>query len=62
VAELGEPWISYFDPAQFSSELADIGFSTAEHFGVIEANARYFANRNDQFRCRGSGRIMTARI
>lgn len=62
VAELGEPWISHFDPAALAGELKALGFSEAEHFGVNEANQRYFSNRADHLRWRGSARIMTARV
>ncbi len=62
VAKIGEPWISYFDPDTFVSELTAMGFSRAHYFGAAEANARYFANRTDRFGFRGSARIMTARV
>ena len=62
VAKIGEPWISYFDPASLIKELTAMGFSTAHHFGANEANERYFSNRSDRFTLRGSARIMTARV
>lgn len=62
VASLGEPWISHFDPAALAAELSATGFSNVSHFGATEANARYFADRTDGFRFRGSARIMTARV
>lgn len=62
VAKIGEPWISYFDPATLVKELTAMGFSQAHHFGAAEANERYFSNRSDRFGFRGSARIMTARV
>jgi methyltransferase (TIGR00027 family) len=62
VAAIGEPWISYFDAAALEDELDAMGFSEASSFGAAEANARYFRNRTDAFRFRGSARIMTARV
>ena len=62
VARIGEPWISHFDPAVLAKELTAMGFSEASSFGAIEANERYFANRTDSFRFRGSARLMTARV
>ena len=62
VARIGEPWISYFDPASLAKDLTAMGFSQASSFGSNEANERYFANRTDGFSVRGSGRIMTARV
>ncbi len=62
VAKLGEPWISHFDPASLEKALTAMGFSEANSVGATEANERYFADRTDTFRFRGSARIMTARI
>jgi methyltransferase (TIGR00027 family) len=62
VAQIGEPWISHFDPISLARQLTDTGFSEAGSLGATEANARYFADRTDGFRLRGSGRIMSARV
>jgi methyltransferase (TIGR00027 family) len=62
VASVEEPWISYFEPGALAHDLASLGFSQANDFGAREANQRYFANRDDDFIVRGSGRIMTARV
>jgi len=62
VASLGEPWISYFDPAMLSKQLIALGFAQTNDLGAREANQRYFANRTDGFSVRGSARIMTARV
>jgi methyltransferase (TIGR00027 family) len=62
VAALGEPWISYFEPAALAAELTAMGYSQAHSLGSEDLNARYFAGRADGFRLYGSGRIMTARV
>ena len=62
VARIGEPWISYFDPAALVQSLKDMGFTEASSIGASEANERYFAGRTDGFRFLGSARIMTARV
>lgn len=62
VARIGEPWISRFNSSDLAGELRAMGYSVATHFGSEEVNERYFSNRADEFRVRGSGRIMTARI
>ena len=60
VAGVGEPWLSYFDPAALAGDLLGMGFAQAASLGASEANARYFAGRTDGFRVAGSGRIMHA--
>ncbi len=62
VAAIGEPWISYFDPASLVEELGAMGYSRASSLGAGELNARYFAGRADGFSLYGSARIMTARV
>jgi methyltransferase (TIGR00027 family) len=62
VAKIGEPWIGHFDPQTLVNDLSRLGFTSVTHFGAAEANARYFAGRSDGLRCRGSARIMTARM
>ena len=62
VASLGEPWTSHFDPAALAAELSAMGFARVSHFGAREANERYFSGRTDNFRFRGSARIMTAQV
>jgi methyltransferase (TIGR00027 family) len=61
-AAVGEPWLSYFEPAALAAELADLGFSVVGDLGPTEANERYFANRRDGLRVTGSARMMAARV
>jgi methyltransferase (TIGR00027 family) len=60
VAAAGEPWRSFFTPAQIDAELATLGFTRREDLGPAELNARYFAGRSDGLRTSGPGRIMVA--
>ena len=41
VAALGEPWLSYFDPAEIALVLADLGFDDQEDIGIGEIACRY---------------------
>ena len=40
VADLGEPMISLFEPAEIEEFLRDLGFANVEHFGAEEASQR----------------------
>jgi O-methyltransferase involved in polyketide biosynthesis len=62
VAELGEPWITYFFPDSLAAELRYVGFSLIKDLGPEEANDRYFKNRSDGLMVSGSSRIMKARV
>lgn len=57
---IGEPWISTFNADQLSARMRATGFSHAGVLDANEANARYFAAREDGFRLSGSGRMMAA--
>jgi methyltransferase (TIGR00027 family) len=45
VAELGEPWINYFEPDELRAKLMGLGFSTVEDLGPPQIAERYFPNR-----------------
>jgi len=61
VAVAGEPFRLFFDPESLKQQLTGIGFRSLEDLGSDEMNARYFSNRQDGLRVRGSlGRIMSA--
>ena len=47
VAEMGEPWISFFDPETLKNRLLEIGFSRAEALLPDELNRRYLFQRKD---------------
>lgn len=53
VANIGEPWISRFDPKSLAGDLLAMGFSSATSLGAGELNERYFAARSDSLRVVG---------
>ena len=46
-AELGEPWLSYFEPAELEELLMRLGFSRVSFLTPDEAATRYFNGRSD---------------
>lgn len=63
VAAAGEPFRTFFDPADLRARLARSGFHSIEDFGRDELNARYFRNRADGLRLRGGlGRVISVEI
>lgn len=46
-AELGEPWVTCFRPDELCVHLHDLGFGRVFHLTPEDANARYFAGRQD---------------
>lgn len=40
-AEIGEPWLSHFDPAEISQNLREHGFQDLEDLGLAEISIRY---------------------
>jgi methyltransferase (TIGR00027 family) len=61
IAEQGEPWKSHFEPDALHKALQDMGFRTTVDVGPEELNARYLAQRKDDFQTRGGFRIMCAK-
>jgi methyltransferase (TIGR00027 family) len=61
-ASHGEPWLSFFDPAQLAARVRDLGFAEVWDLAPAEANARYFAGRGDGLRVAGIGHLMKARV
>jgi methyltransferase (TIGR00027 family) len=62
VAAIGEPFQTFFDPADLEAELRRMGFASFEDLGSEEINARYFSGRPDGLRVAGGiGRLMKAR-
>jgi methyltransferase (TIGR00027 family) len=45
VAELGEPWVGYFEADELCAGLTKLGFSSVEDLGPREIAARYFPDR-----------------
>jgi methyltransferase (TIGR00027 family) len=59
VAQLGEPWINYFELDQLHAKLLVLGFSQVEDLGPRQIALRYFPGRSDAAPDRG-GHILHA--
>jgi len=46
-AEVGEPWLSYFEPVDLTRKLEGFGFSTVSFLHPSDAERKYFAGRAD---------------
>jgi methyltransferase (TIGR00027 family) len=63
VAAAGEPFRTFFEPAELAARLQGMGFHGIEDLGAEEINARYFRDRTDKLRVIGRlGRMMSAEI
>ena len=58
--KIGEPWRTYFDPAQLVAQLRDLGFRDVTDFTPALINERYFAGREDGLKVGSVGRVMRA--
>jgi len=45
VANLGEPWLSHFEPGEIEAKLRSAGFSQVEFLAPADAETRYFRLR-----------------
>ncbi len=62
-AERGEPWKSFFEPAELTKRLAALGFSHCNTWTPDELNRRYLANRSDGLHIGASpGRLVLATV
>ena len=61
VADAGEPFVGFFDPAELARDLKLMGFAHMEDLGAKEINARYFNHHSDGLQTGGAGRLMCAR-
>ena len=63
VAASGEPFQTFFDPAELTTELRRMGFASFEDLGAEEINGRYFSDRSDGLRIGGGiGRLMKTQV
>lgn len=61
VAAAGEPFQTFFDPADLVARLEQLGFVSIRDWTAEDLNARYFADRADGLHVSGHlGRVMTA--
>jgi len=62
LAWMGEPWKSYFDPAELVAALEALHFAQVSDVGPKELNALYFPGRSDQLTAGGLQHMMTVRV
>jgi methyltransferase (TIGR00027 family) len=60
-AEVGEPWLSFFEPAELEQLLRSASFSTVSFLDAATA-ATYFANRTDSLAAPRSVRLVSATV
>jgi methyltransferase (TIGR00027 family) len=61
-AAAGEPWITFFEPPAMAAMLTSAGFARFDELGPDDAYARYFRERTDGLRPRGTTRLVCARV
>lgn len=60
VAQAGEPFQLFFDPAALAADLARMGFCEIEDLAKDAINTQYFAGRSDGLAVGGGGRLLCA--
>ena len=60
VAALGEPWITFFDPAELHRELRALGFAEIEDLDTVAVARRFFTHMQE-LSGRGRGHLLRAR-
>ena len=59
-AELGEPWLTFFEPDALAGELERLGLGRVEDLGPEQAVERYFRGRSDRLRPGGAAHLVRA--
>ncbi|MBN1882815.1 MAG: class I SAM-dependent methyltransferase [Deltaproteobacteria bacterium] len=62
VAETGEVWRTFFDPARLAEDVREMGFGCVRDWTPGEINAHYFSNRDDGLIVGGLSHVMCARV
>jgi methyltransferase (TIGR00027 family) len=62
VAALGEPWITFFEPADLARQLHALGFAEVHDLDGSEINGRYFAQRGDGLRASPRSHLVYAAV
>ena len=62
VASAGEPWITFFHPAELAQRLHALGFGDMRDADGSEMNTRYFAGRGDGLRVSPRVHLMRAMV
>jgi methyltransferase (TIGR00027 family) len=61
-AEVGEPWLTYFDPASLEHKLRGFGYADVSFLSPEEARSRYFEHRADGLSAPRRSSICRARV
>jgi methyltransferase (TIGR00027 family) len=61
-AQLGEPWVSGFDPTTLATTLANLGLALSEDLVGRELTARYCTGRDDGLSAGLAGHVARARV
>ena len=59
---IGEPWLSYFDPAELLELLHASGFEAVEDLGIADIATRYLGMENSNSDAAPGGHILYARV
>ncbi len=62
VASAGEPWITFFDPADLARRLHALGFAETRDLDADAINRRYFEGRGDGLRLPRHAHLMQATV
>lgn len=60
VAQLGEPFVGFFDPIELVAAVRASGFARVDDYSAAALSARYLENRTDGLRLASLGRILCA--
>ena len=59
---IGEPWLSYFDPAELSNLLHASGFDAVEDLGIPDIETRYLGAESSNSEAGPGGHVLYARV
>jgi methyltransferase (TIGR00027 family) len=62
LADRGEPWKCYFEPAALEAKVSALGFGQFHNFTPTELNQRYLPDRQDGLQLGGLTRLMHAQV
>jgi methyltransferase (TIGR00027 family) len=62
VAQGGQPWRGFFEPARMAALLADLGFTEVADLDAEALNALYFAQRHDGLNAPAAAHLVKARV
>jgi methyltransferase (TIGR00027 family) len=60
-AAIGEPWLSYFDPAEIANDLLGYGFDELEDLGLADVAVRYLGAPRGEGATEAGGHVIRAR-